>query len=253
MNKTAVITGAGQGIGRGIAIELAKAGYSLLIHSATNITRAEALCRELKENYGCTAYSVQADLLKPEAPGEIFKAFDEHFDHLDLFVNNAGVTEGGPFLQTTRETVDRVTDIDLKGSFFCIQEAAKRMVDKHIEGNIVVIVSNQMDCLFPDMAIYGPVKKALERLAKHVSMELAKYKIRVNAIAPGWVDSGERLWKYRESSMSQIPLRKWATVEQIGQAVLYLVSPQADFITGSTLYMDGGAVNRFFDLDEFKS
>ena len=251
MRKIAAVTGAGAGIGRGIAIELAKAGYDLLIHSATNYDKAETLCGELKRDYGVEAYAVQADLMDPDAPARIFEAFDGHFDHIDLFVNNAGVTEGAPFLSMTRETVDRVTGIDLKGSYFCVQEAAKRMVKNHTEGSIVIIVSNQKEFLMPKMSIYGPVKSALDRFAKHASMELAPYRIRVNTIAPGWVDSSERLAPYRESSLKQIPLRRWATVSEVGQAVLYLSSPQAGFITGACLTMDGGAVNKYFDMDDF--
>ena len=251
MRKIAAVTGAGAGIGRGIAIELAKAGYDLLIHSATHFDRAEQLCEELRRDFGAAAFAVQADLLDPAAPKRIFEAFDKHFDHIDLFVNNAGITEGAPFLSMTRETVDRVTDIDLKGSYFCVQEAARRMVKNHTEGCIVIIVSNQKDFLMPKMSIYGPVKSALDHFAKHASMELAPYKIRVNTIAPGWVDSSERLWPYRESSLKQIPLKRWATVSEVGQAVLYLASPQAGFITGSCLTMDGGAVNKYFDMEDF--
>ena len=241
MAKTAMVTGAADGIGKGIARELAKNGWDLMIHSGTNAAGAKALAEALSAEYGIRAAGMQEDLLATGAPARIFREFDRHFDHIDLFVNNAGVTEGAPFLDVTEETFDRVVGIDLKGAFFCTQEAAKRMAAKKIPGNIVIIASNLREYIMPNMAVYGPVKAAAARLAKHEAIELAPYGIRVNAIAPGYVDSTERMRPYRESSMRHIPLKKWASVEQVAKLVLHLVSEDGSFFTGSVITMDGGA------------
>jgi len=242
--QIAMVTGAAGGIGRGIALELAKAGYDLMLHSARDFNAAKILCDEIKDRYGSAAFAVQADLQDPEAPDHIFSEFDKRFGRLDLYVNNAGVTEGAPFLKMTRETFDRVYEINLRGAYFCVQNAAKRMVEIGVKGNIIIITSNQQHYIMPRMSVYGPVKSALMRFAAHASMELAEYGIRVNSIAPGYVDSSPRMAPSREKSMEHIPLRRWATVEEVGQAVLYLASPSAAFITGTCLVMDGGASNQ---------
>ena len=241
MSKTAMVTGAADGIGKGIAIELAKNGYDLMIHSGRSEAGAKELAERLSAEYGIRAFGMGEDLLNPGAPARIFREFDSHFDHIDLFVNNAGVTEGAPFLEMTEETFDRVVGIDLKGAFFCTQEAAKRMAEKEIRGNIVIIASNLREYIMPNMAVYGPVKAAAARLAKHEAIELAPYGIRVNAIAPGYVDSTERMQPYKESSKRNIPLKKWASVEQVAKLLLHIVSEDGGFFTGSVITMDGGA------------
>ena len=241
MKKVAMVTGAGEGIGMGICRVLAREGYDLMIHTATNLAPAEKLRDELIASYGIRAYVVKADFLHPGAFQEMFREFDAKFDRLDLFCNNAGITEGAPFLEMSEETFERVVNINLKGSFFCTQEAAKRMIRMGIEGSIVLLSSNLREYIQPHMSVYGPVKSAIAQLAKNEAMELAPYGIRVNAIAPGWVDSSPRLEPHRESSKRNIPLGKWATVEQVGELVLYLASQKGDFFTGSVLTMDGGA------------
>ena len=243
MSKIAMVTGASDGIGNGVCRVLAQDGYDLMVHTGTNAQKAEMLCNELIEEFGIRAHWVQADLMDPNAPTKMFEAFDSYFDHLDLFVNNAGITEGTPFLQMDQNTFDRVVGINLRGAFFSTQQAALRMVEKGIKGNIILLSSNLREVIMSSSSIYGPVKSAVARLAKHESMELAQFGIRVNAIAPGCVDSSARMQAVRESTMRLIPLRKWATVEQIGKLVLYLVSEDGSFFTGSVIPMDGGASN----------
>lgn len=249
-NKIALVTGASDGIGKGIAQVLAKNGYDLMIHSARSVEKAEQLCKELTETYGVRAHFVQADLLDPSAPEKIFSEFDKYYDELNLYVNNAGVTEGDAFLELTRETVERVVKINLEGMIFCTQQAAKRMVAKKTKGNIVIITSNHQQVVMPNSSIYGAIKSAMDRIAKHISMELAPYGIRANTIAPGWVDSTARMEPYRKASLNYIPMRRWATVEEIGEMVLYLDSPFAASITGTCIVIDGGASNRFFSAEE---
>ena len=106
--------------------------------------------------------------------------------------------------------------------------------------------------IMPRMSVYGPVKSALMRFAKHASMELAQFGIRVNSIAPGYVDSSPRMASRREQSMDHIPLRRWAGVEEVGRAVLYLASPAAAFCTGTCLLMDGGASNQHYPMEAFR-
>jgi len=251
MNKVAFITGAGVGIGRGIAFALAKEGYNLMIHSATNIEKAMQVCKDAKEKYGVQAFAVQADLNKEDAPQKMFADFDKYYDRLDVYVNNAGITDGALFLDCTKELMDKIVNVNYKGSFFCTQQAAKRMVENKISGNIIIIVSNMKTIIYPTMSIYGSIKAALNQLSKQISVELAPYGIRVNAISPGYVDSSERMQYLKETSMQYIPLKRWASVEEIGKAVLYLTSDAAASITGTCLEIDGGAANRFFPLKKY--
>ena len=251
MSKVAMVTGASDGIGNGVCRVLAQDGYNLMIHTGTNAQKAETLCNKLKEKYGICAHWIQADLMDPDSPWKMFEAFDAYFDHLDLFVNNAGITEGAPFLKMNQTTFDRVVGINLRGSYFCTQQAALRMVKKGTKGNIILLSSNLREYIMESMSVYGPVKEAIARLAKHESMELAQFGIRVNAIAPGCVDSSARMEANRESSMKLIPLHKWATVEQIGKLILYLVSEDGNFFTGSVLTMDGGASNQRDPEEQF--
>lgn len=249
--QVAMVTGAAGGIGRGVALALAGAGYDLFLHTARDPDAAARLCACIEKDCGRRAFFTQEDLADPDAPDRIFREFDRRYDRLDLFVNNAGITAGAPFLQTTRDTVDLVCDVNFKGAYFCVQHAAKRMVAGKIPGSITIITSNQQEYIMARSSVYGSVKSALLRFSKHVSMELAGYGIRVNAIAPGYVDSSPRMAPHREKSMPYIPLKRWATVEEVGQAVLYLASPAAGFITGSCLVMDGGAVNQHFPMETF--
>ena len=249
--KVALVTGSSHGIGKGIALSLAKNGYDLMIHTATSEEKALDVCKEITEVYGRKAYMVLADLNCAQAPEFIFKEFDKHYDHIDVYINNAGISAGAPFLEMKREMVDMVCDVNLKGAYFCTQQACKRMVDKNIKGNVVIITSNLQEVVMPRLSIYGAVKAGLTQICRHVSMEMACYGIRVNAIAPGFVNSGPRMLPHKEKSMKNIPLHRWAEVEEVAAAVQYLISPEAAFITGSCLTMDGGARNQFYPFNEY--
>lgn len=129
MNKTALVTGAGVGIGRGIALELAKAGYDVAIHYFSNEKKAEELKRQIT-SFGVKSALIQADLTSDEGPEKLMHEFGKHFTTLDVFVNNSGITITAPFLKTTRETFDSMCSLNLRGAYFCIQEAAKYFIEK---------------------------------------------------------------------------------------------------------------------------
>jgi NAD(P)-dependent dehydrogenase (short-subunit alcohol dehydrogenase family) len=243
-DKCAFITGAGDGIGKGIAFELAKEGYNIMIHSATNIKKAEKTCEEIRKKYDQKAFCVQADLRESESASIIFDVFDSYYKQIDIFVNNAGITSGAPFLKMPIQIIDEIYNINFRAAYLCTQQAALRMVRNKTKGSIVIITSNLQEYLVHNMSVYGPVKRALTRLAEHESMELAQYGIRVNAIAPGYVDSTERMKQHVESSKPYIPLKRMATIEEIGQLVVYITSSKGAFITGSCMTIDGGASNQ---------
>ena len=238
--KVALVTGGGSGIGKGIAIELAKSGYDVAFSYCGNAEGAKITAAEI-EKYGGRALTVRADVSKIEEIHAMFDKVTAEFSRLDLFVNNAGITEKSDFLSTTPELFDKICNVDYRGAFFCIQNAAKVMVEKGIEGSIVLISSNNAVAHFADVSVYASAKAAAGKMAKHAAIELAKYKIRVNVIEPGWTDTGAARLDSKEETYYKIPLKKWATVEEIGQTVVFLASDAASSVTGASILMDNGA------------
>lgn len=184
-HKKALVSGAGSGIGQGIAIELGKAGYDVVVHYFGNPAGAEETCRIIREA-GCKAYPIQGDLSQV---ADVHRVFDEGvklLGGLDLYVNNSGITLKASFEETDEELFDKVVGVDFKSAYFCIQSAAKIMAEAGRGGNIVVISSSNAFQQLPSVSVYGSVKTALCKLTRHAAAEYAKDHIRVNCIAPGW-------------------------------------------------------------------
>ena len=238
MKKTALITGAGMGIGRAIALELAKEGYDIAIHYGSSADSALAAAKEA-EGYGVRAAVIQADLTSKAGVDRLFEKFSDEFDHLDLLVNNAGVTKTADFPDLPESDLDLMTDLDLKGSYYCVAAAFELM--KANGGSIVVISSNNAHMNTPRAAAYAAVKAGLSHLARHAAVELAKYKVRVNTISPGWTDTKSPRLAPKESTYYKIPLKRWVEPSEIGRTVIFLDSPAAASITGAEIVMDGGA------------
>lgn len=236
----AFITGGAVGIGREIALTFAEKGYDVAISYRSSRENAENVISEI-EAMGRKATMIKADISKYEDILNMFCEFKRHFNSLAVFINNAGVTEKSPFLETTEELFDNICDVDFKGAYFCIQQAAKIMKENNTEGSIIAISSNNSLVHFADVSVYGSVKTAVNKLAEHAAIELAKYKIRVNTIAPGWTDTGAARLDAKEETYYKIPLNKWATTKEIAEACIFLSSPAASSITGATLVIDNGA------------
>ncbi len=237
--KTALVTGAGMGIGRGIALELAANGYDLILHYNSSEASARETAAEA-EKRGARAVLFQADLSEKTGVDSLFDFSESAFERLDLYVNNAGVTKTGAILDLPEEDLDLLCKIDLKGSYLCLQRAGKWMA-RTGGGSVVVIASNNAHMNTPNAAAYASVKAGLIHLASHAAIELAKYRIRVNTISPGWTDTGSARLGRPEDTYYKIPLCRWCRPEEIGQTVLFLDSPAAASITGAEIVMDGGA------------
>lgn len=238
MNKVAFVTGGGTGIGFGIAKELLKEGYDVAVSYCGSKDGAEKIINYAK-TLGRKAIAIKADISKVSEIETMFLEFSCEFPRLDLFVNNAGITKKATFLDTTEELFDTICNVDFKGAFFAMQCAAKIMV-KQNSGNIVLISSNNAIAHFADVSVYASVKTAATKLAEHMAIELAQYNIRVNTVAPGWVDTGSSRLDAKEETYYKVPLKKWATTEEVAKAVVYLSNSSS--ITGATLLMDNGAV-----------
>lgn len=239
--KVAFITGGASGIGRTLTLTFAKKGYDV----AFSYLGSEAGAKEvvsLIENDGGKALAMKANLSNYNDIVNMFEEFKKHFDRLDVFINNAGITEKASFLETTEEQFDKMCGIDFKGAYFCSQNAAKIMIDCGAQGSIVMISSNNAQAHFADVSVYGSVKAAMTKMAEHMAIELAKHKIRVNTIAPGWTDTGAARLGNKEETYYKIPLCKWVEPEEIAETALFLSSPSAKSITGATIVMDNGAL-----------
>lgn len=240
VRKTALITGAAKGIGRQIALEMAKAGYNVVVNYRSDEAAAKTLC-EQAEGYGVKAVPVYADMGVTADIHRMYETALEHFEQLDVIVNNAGISSEVYFLDATEEMFDRMTAIDWKGVYFSSQIAAKHMVEKGVRGVIINVSSNQVEGCWPRATIYAPTKAAVSKFTKNAAMELSLKGIRMVAIAPGYTDVGWEPGDIRLEAASRLPLRRFATTTEIARGVVYLASEDAAYITGSTLTIDGGA------------
>lgn len=239
--KVAFITGGASGIGKTLTLFFAKNGYDVAFSYLGSEQSAKEIAASV-ENGGGKALAIKADLSRHADITKMFAEFEKHFDRLDVFINNAGITEKSAFLETTEEQFDKMCSVDFKGAYFCSQLAARIMVEKQIEGSIIMISSNNAYAHFADVSVYGAVKAAMTKMAEHIAIELAKYKIRVNTIAPGWTDTGAARLGDKEETYYKIPLCKWVNPEEIAETALYLSSPAAKSVTGATIVMDNGAL-----------
>lgn len=241
MAKKAFVTGGGTGIGKGIAEVLIKNGYDVAVSYNSSSSGAEEIL-ELAKSLGRKAVALKGNIADTKDIAKIFSEYRKSFGTLDLFVNNAGVTLKSRFLETSEEIFDSVCNVDFKGAFFCMQEAAKIMVENNTKGNMIVISSNNAKAHFADVSVYASVKTAVSKLSEHIAIELAQYGIRVNTVAPGWTDTGSSRLDDKESTYYKVPLKRWTTPEEIGKTVLFLDSDAALSITGTTITVDGGAL-----------
>lgn len=238
--RIALVTGAGMGIGRAIALALAKDGCDVAVHCNGSIDRAEAVCREIRA-MGRDCGVFRRDLSVPEELDGLFRDVRERFGRLDVFVANAGITVKGRFEDMAWEEIDRIYAVNFRGTYLCVQKAAAMMKDCGARGSIVMISSNNYRMHHPLCSVYGSLKCGLNKMAEHAAVELGKYGIRVNVIAPGWTDTGEARLGPKEPTYYHIPMKRWCLPEEIAQAVLFLSGPFAGSVTGAMLTMDGGA------------
>ena len=239
--KTALVTGASRGIGKEIALELARNGYRVAVNyfndPAPMVDAAMAEIHALQP----ASIGIQADIRCGAQVSAMFVKVMAEFGNLDLLVNNAGVQTWKPLLEVTEEEWDLVIDTNLKGCFLCTQQAARCMKD-HGGGSIVNLGSGCNKLAFPSLVAYTASKGGIEMFTKEAAVELGQYGIRVNCIAPGSIESERTRQEdpdYAGTWSKLTPLGRVGTEADIAPTVVFLASPGASFISGQTIWIDG--------------
>ncbi len=249
--KKAVVTGGSRGIGRGIAISLAKDGYDVAITYATKAEEAEQTAKSVEE-YGRKCFIYQAFLEQDGVGPKIVEQAIEDLGGIDLLVNNAGLTITGSILDMPVADLDKLINLDFRNYILCAQVAARHMVKHKVKGNIISITSSRAQRAYPTDAIYGGLKAGLNRATESMALDLAPYGIRVNCVGPGAIrvrdekqlsQPGEHIQSsFYENLGWRIPMQRVGLPEDIGNAVVFLASEKAAYITGFTLRVDGGLI-----------
>jgi NAD(P)-dependent dehydrogenase (short-subunit alcohol dehydrogenase family) len=242
-SKTALVTGASKGVGKGIALELARCGCHIAVNYSTDARGAENTAAEIRA-LGRQAITVQADVgLATDVDRMFVEALGE-FPRLDILVNNAGTQTWKALLDLEEAEWDRVIRTNLKGCFLCTQRAGRHM--REHGGSIVNIGSGCNKIPFPNLSNYTASKGGIEMFTKSAAIELAKYGIRVNCVAPGAIEIERTMQEapeYGKTWAGVTPLGRVGQPLDVARAVAFLASDAADFITGQTLFVDGGLFN----------
>ncbi|MFC3879377.1 SDR family NAD(P)-dependent oxidoreductase [Algoriphagus namhaensis] len=241
MKKSAIITGAGQGIGLAIAEKLASLGINLVINDI-EAGLVEKAAKSIANKFGTQVQAVPGDSSDPSVIDKLVKSATSRFGSLDIVVANAGITLFGGFLDYSREDFREVTRVNQEGSFFLCQAAANIMKNQTGGGAILFTSSVTAHASHENLAAYAMSKAALEMLSKNLVLELSPFGIRVNTVAPGaTLTTRTSLDPDYEGTWSNItPLGRPASIEDIANAAAFLVSEEARHITGQTLIIDGG-------------
>ena len=239
--KVALVTGASKGIGRAVAIRLSKDGYTVVVNYAHGKEAAEDTVKTIKDNGG-DAISYCADCSDLEQVRKMVNDLYAKYQNIDVLVNNAGIVRDEYLLMMSKDNLDACFDLNVKGYFYCTQQVALKMMRKR-HGAIVNMSSVSGKFALPGQTVYSATKGAVNSLTATSAKELARYKIRVNAVAPGFIKT-EMLDHIPEEQMKerlkQIPLGRLGEVEDIANIVSMLVSDEASYLTGQVITLDGG-------------
>lgn len=243
-SKVALVTGAGSGIGRAIALRFAEAGAAVVVHYHSSAGGAEETVGRI-ENAGGHAVSLAADLIQSDAVAALAGRTIEHFGRLDILVNNAGVYPLDPLIDMRAEAWDTVIDANLRSVFLATQAAARRMIEQGQGGAMVNIATIEAENPAPLHSHYNAAKAGVVMLTRSAASELGPHGIRVNAVSPGliWRPGIEEQWPDGVERWGRAaPLERLGRPEDVADACLFLASPAARWITGANLLVDGGVM-----------
>lgn len=239
--KVAVVTGAGRGIGRAAALKLAAEGAAVVVNYNGSAARAEEVVNEIT-GHGGTAVAIQCNVSDYESVAAMMKNVVDTYGKIDILVNNAGITRDNLLMKMSEEEFDAVIDTNLKGVFNCMKHVARQMI-KQRNGRIINISSVSGVLGNAGQANYCAAKAGVIGITKSFAREAASRGITVNAVAPGFIETEmtEVLSdSVKAGATEQIPMKHFGTAENIADAVAFLASDQAAYITGQVLCVDGG-------------
>ncbi len=243
--KKALVTGASKGVGKGIALALARAGCDVAVNYNSDAAGAAAVVEEIVA-MGRAAFAVPANVGLSAEVDRMFAEVLARFSTLDILVNNAGVQTWKPLLELEEREWDRVLNTNLKGTFLCTQRAARHMKE-HGGGRIINIGSGSNKCPFPNLVDYTASKGGIEMFTRVAAVELGRYGITVNCAAPGAIEIERTKLEtgdYASTWAGLTPLGRIGTPADVGDVVVFLAGDAARFVTGQTIWIDGGLFTR---------
>jgi NAD(P)-dependent dehydrogenase (short-subunit alcohol dehydrogenase family) len=242
--KVALVTGASRGIGRAIAIAFAREGADVVVNFVSRPEQAREVAEEIRR-LGRRAIVAAADVSnRAQVEAMVARAWEE-LGPIDVLVNNAGIETIVPLLELTDDQWERVTNVNLKGSWLCAQVVVRRIVEAGRGGAIVNVGSIQAGVAFPGRTHYAPTKRGVEALTRNLAAELAPHGIRVNCIHPGVIETDMTEWVIGDPDilpvvLDKIPLHRQGQPDEVAPAAIFFASDDASYITGQCLYIDGG-------------
>jgi 3-oxoacyl-[acyl-carrier protein] reductase len=236
--KTALVTGGSRGIGRAIGERLAADGATVVINYARNEQLAHEVVKAIFAKGG-KAMGIQADVSKPAEVRRLFGEAEKAIGPLDVVIANAGVYLSKPLIENTEADYDYVFDINTRGVFFTLQEAARRVRDG---GRIIATSTGGTKMMFPNAALYLGSKAAVEQFARSLSRELGPRNVTVNVLSPGFTDTDMLPEQYREYGASLSPFNRVGTAKEVADVAAFLASDAARWVTGQNLQAGGGVV-----------
>jgi NAD(P)-dependent dehydrogenase (short-subunit alcohol dehydrogenase family) len=246
--KIALVTGSARGIGRGIAEVFADEGADVAVNDYENLQQAEEVAQGIRAK-GRRAVVVKADIATRRDVEPMIEKVWKELGPLDILVNNAGIETIVPFLDLTDEQWTRLVDVNLRGAWLCSQVFCRRALREGRKGSIVNIGSIQAAKVLPGRTHYAPTKLGLEALTRNMSAEMTPQGIRVNCIHPGLIDTPMTSWVMKDKDilpivLAQISLGRAGEPREIGQVAAFLASDEASYLTGQSIFVDGGWVGK---------
>jgi glucose 1-dehydrogenase len=246
-NKVTIVTGSSKGIGKAIAIAFAKSKqYSTVVINSRKAEEAQQVSNEIKK-LGCDSIAIVADISKERDCISLIKETVNHFGRIDVLVNNAGIQEDLPLTEINLEEWYKIIGVDLTGPFICSREAVKHMKrQKNPKGGCIINISSVHQTIpKPHFLPYATSKAGIEMMTKTMALELAKYNIRANIVAPGaiYTDMNIELKQNKaelQNVLKQIPMGRVASPEEVANVVEFLASDKASYVTGASYFVDGG-------------
>lgn len=244
--KCALVTGAGTGIGREVALEFARQGADVALHYARSAKGAQTAMQEIQA-MGRRSAVFQADLSQVEAGWEVVDRAVDFLGGIDILMNNAGITASHNFLEVKPEDFDLLYHVNVRGQFFCAQRAAQHMIARNRRGVIINMTSVHGCVGFPGHSVYDGTKGAIWAWTRQLAIELAPLGIRVNGIAPGWIAVESHYRQVRDFDPDQVarrmrvPWRRLGTALDVARACVFLASEDSDYLVGHVLTLDGGS------------